>query len=407
MKQRGLTQTKTAEGITRAANSNSTRNISNQRLGHPILRLQRTIGNRAVQRLIKSQTASMEAAHGCSDGVSSGLPVGDVVSGGLSSPGQPLDGGIRSFMEARFGFDFGSVRIHTDPLAAVSSEGINAKAYTIGQDVVFGPGKYSPGSSEGKKLIAHELAHVVQQFGATSVGGQLEISNPWDQSERAADEIAEQVVDSNDGSNSGTADAYLTSENPAAEAAPMPRVSRQSEDDNQESSGGGGLLDVLSSFAGPALEVTGDVADALGVPGVGTLTSAIGTTRDAPEAAQGDLGAIAKTAIGLLNTTASVGEFGLAEAGGTALSALPEAAAAGELGTLGMAGPVGAVAGAGLAGWETGKGLDKLSNYVGQQITGDKKGDYSISGGIASGLMNTLGPQPGLWLADHLPSWMQ
>jgi hypothetical protein len=66
-------------------------------------------------------------------------------------------------MEPRFGHDFSKVRVHTDTNAAESSRSVNALAYTIGQDVVFGVGQYAPHTDSGKKLIAHELTHVVQQ----------------------------------------------------------------------------------------------------------------------------------------------------------------------------------------------------------------------------------------------------
>ncbi|MCI5157892.1 MAG: DUF4157 domain-containing protein [Candidatus Electrothrix sp. AUS1_2] len=81
----------------------------------------------------------------------------------LSSPGQPLDAGTRSFMEPRFGQDFSGVRVHTDRLAAESARAVNARAYTVGRDVVFGEGQYVPGADEGRGLIAHELVHVGQQ----------------------------------------------------------------------------------------------------------------------------------------------------------------------------------------------------------------------------------------------------
>ncbi|WLE98056.1 MAG: DUF4157 domain-containing protein [Candidatus Electrothrix communis] len=81
----------------------------------------------------------------------------------LSSSGQPLDAGTRSFMEPRFGQDFSGVRVHTDGQAAESARAVNARAYTVGRDVVFGEGEYVSGSSEGRRLMAHELAHVGQK----------------------------------------------------------------------------------------------------------------------------------------------------------------------------------------------------------------------------------------------------
>ena len=77
--------------------------------------------------------------------------------------GQSLPESVQAFFEPRFGQDFSQVRIHTDSQASESANAVNALAYTIGQDVVFGGGQYSPGTESGKKLIAHELTHVVQQ----------------------------------------------------------------------------------------------------------------------------------------------------------------------------------------------------------------------------------------------------
>jgi hypothetical protein len=81
----------------------------------------------------------------------------------LGSSGQPLDASTRNFMEARFGHDFGRVRVHTDARAAESARAVNAEAYTVGRDVVFGPGWYVPETAAGRELLAHELTHVIQQ----------------------------------------------------------------------------------------------------------------------------------------------------------------------------------------------------------------------------------------------------
>ena len=81
----------------------------------------------------------------------------------LSSPGRPLDPATRAFMEPRFGHDFSGVRVHTDASAADSARAVNALAFTAGPHVVFGSNQYAPGTAEGKRLLAHELTHVVQQ----------------------------------------------------------------------------------------------------------------------------------------------------------------------------------------------------------------------------------------------------
>jgi hypothetical protein len=81
----------------------------------------------------------------------------------LRGGGQPMSAPVRSFYESRLGADFSQVRIHTGNSAAETAQAIQARAFTVGTDVVFGPGEYSPHTGEGARLLAHELVHVVQQ----------------------------------------------------------------------------------------------------------------------------------------------------------------------------------------------------------------------------------------------------
>jgi Domain of unknown function (DUF4157) len=81
----------------------------------------------------------------------------------LGSSGQPLDASTRGFFEERLGHDLSAVRIHTGTVAERSARALNARAYTVGTDVIFGKNQFSPSTSQGRRLIAHELAHVVQQ----------------------------------------------------------------------------------------------------------------------------------------------------------------------------------------------------------------------------------------------------
>lgn len=87
----------------------------------------------------------------------------------LQGGGQPLPGSARSFFEPRIGADFSNVRVHNDTRAARAAQSVNARAFTLGHDVVFGAGEYSPETSSGRKLLAHELTHVVQQSGGFNV----------------------------------------------------------------------------------------------------------------------------------------------------------------------------------------------------------------------------------------------
>jgi len=86
-----------------------------------------------------------------------------LVDQALNASGSPLDKDTRSYMEERFGYDFSSVKIHTGSVAAKSAGSINALAYTSGSNIVFNQNQYSPETEGGKRLLAHELTHVVQQ----------------------------------------------------------------------------------------------------------------------------------------------------------------------------------------------------------------------------------------------------
>lgn len=116
--------------------------------------LQQTIGNRAVEQMMQ---------------LGQGALLGDrnrrmsIVQSVIKSIGQPLDPAVRASMENSFDHDFSQVRVHTDAKAAESAQKLNARAYTIGLDLVFGAGQYAPETKRGQHVLAHELAHVVQQ----------------------------------------------------------------------------------------------------------------------------------------------------------------------------------------------------------------------------------------------------
>jgi hypothetical protein len=86
----------------------------------------------------------------------------------LASPGTPLEPALRKDMEQRFGHDFSRVRVHSSAAAQQSARDVNAHAYTVGHNIVFGTGRFAPGTHDGLRLIAHELTHVVQQAEQTS-----------------------------------------------------------------------------------------------------------------------------------------------------------------------------------------------------------------------------------------------
>ncbi|USH01701.1 DUF4157 domain-containing protein [Grimontia kaedaensis] len=98
----------------------------------------------------------------------------DIVHQALGEKGRPLDNETQSFMSSRFGYNFSSVRVHTSRLAGLSAEAIGANAYTSGNHIVFSPQQYAPGTDVGKRLIAHELTHVIQQQNASATTGKIQ-----------------------------------------------------------------------------------------------------------------------------------------------------------------------------------------------------------------------------------------
>jgi len=112
----------------------------------------------------------------------------------LHSPGHALEAGARSYFEPRFGSDLSRVRVHTDAEAAESARAVDAHAYTVGSHIVFGKGLYQPGTSSGRHLLAHELAHTMQSPETGGILRPLSIAPVDDPSERAADHAASAVM---------------------------------------------------------------------------------------------------------------------------------------------------------------------------------------------------------------------
>jgi hypothetical protein len=123
----------------------------------------------------------------------------------LRTPGQPLDMETRAFMEPRFGHDFSHVRVHTHGPAAESARAVNALAYTVGRDIVFGAGQFAPTTNAGRRLLAHELTHTVQQAnGAAGIQQQLSIGAVDDTFEQQASRM-EHLISTGD---SGKGNAF-------------------------------------------------------------------------------------------------------------------------------------------------------------------------------------------------------
>jgi hypothetical protein len=152
------------------------------RMTDPALRLQRKCGCGGATSSGESCEAcaspSMQLQRRAAPGPDSRIKVPDIVHDVLRSPGHALNHDTRGFFEGRFGQDFSHVRVHTDDRAAKSAQAVNALAYTVGNDVVFGAGQYAPNSYLGQKLLAHELTHVTQNGSEVAGGRQLEVRSP-------------------------------------------------------------------------------------------------------------------------------------------------------------------------------------------------------------------------------------
>jgi hypothetical protein len=136
------------------------------RMPEPLIHDQAVAGNAEGSLCREEEEASIQAKR--ADGqISKSSPTMAVQKHIASSEGVPLPQSTRDSFESRFGYDFSQVRIHADFQAAEATQAINARAFTIGRDVVFAKGQFSPQTDSGRKLLAHELTHVVQQQGGS------------------------------------------------------------------------------------------------------------------------------------------------------------------------------------------------------------------------------------------------
>jgi hypothetical protein len=121
------------------------------------------------------------------------LPI-DVGLRAAGRPGAPLPAAVRAFFEPRFGVDFGSVRVHTGGEAADAARALEARAYTVGQNIVFAVGEYAPSTPPGRRLLAHELTHTIQQARASASGAPVTVTRPDAPAEIEADRAADTVA---------------------------------------------------------------------------------------------------------------------------------------------------------------------------------------------------------------------
>jgi hypothetical protein len=151
-----------------------------------LFELQRTIGNRAVQRLVGQRK------------VDGPTELDDETADRINkerSGGSPLDDGAMNSLGSTLGHDFSKVRVHTSSEAADLNKKLNARAFTTGQDIFFQEGAYTPETSSGKELLVHELTHVVQQStGMVGGGNRMTVNLPDDIYEQQADAAAHSAL---------------------------------------------------------------------------------------------------------------------------------------------------------------------------------------------------------------------
>jgi hypothetical protein len=185
-----MTQTACRVGDRPCARAHATRldraTISrSSRAKYSLLHLQKSFGNRYVQRVmaLHRKVAAGADVH----------PEVEECIQGARGGGQRIDGQVRTRMESAFGSDFGGVRVHTDTRADALNQTLNARAFTTGQDIFFRQGAYNPGGSSGRELLAHELTHVVQQ-NRDEIQTKLTVGQPGDRYEQEADSVARAVI---------------------------------------------------------------------------------------------------------------------------------------------------------------------------------------------------------------------
>ena len=148
--------------------------------------------NRRVRRMSQEAASTQNSERGTR--ISERFRGSPIVHDVLHATGQPLNAATRAYMEPRFGHDFSKVRVHTDAEAAESASAVNAQAYTVGRDMVFGSRQYMPGTKMGDLLIAHELTHVIQQSRSSLSLQPQSISLPGDALKHEADAAAKQAT---------------------------------------------------------------------------------------------------------------------------------------------------------------------------------------------------------------------
>ena len=276
---------------------------------HPVMQLQRSLGNRAIQRLIENarrpvQRAALASREESDDPAE--VQGFKAQLGQRQGLGTPLPEQARAFLEPRLGIDLNSVRVHTGGEAHKLAGAVNATAFTTGTDIFFRDGAYNPSSSEGMHLLTHEVTHVLQQSlgpvaGNPVEGSEIAISDPADQFEQEADKVAGQVM-------AISPSQEYAGDTPSAPASdPGLSTSVQREEDDDWWSGIGDVVGDVGSFIASGAESVVDAgADVAGDVG-SALASGAETVWDVGSNLVGEAGsAIAAGADTVVNTGSEV-----------------------------------------------------------------------------------------------------
>lgn len=379
------------------------------RTNHPIYTLQARVGNRAVARSLAARAPTSEYV----------LPevgaAGGVVSNRLATRiyqslgrGATLSPSRQATLEAEFGASLDDVRIHTGAEADMLARQVSARAFTLGRDIFFS----QDAGPDDSRLLTHEITHVVQQASAPSpTGGELVVGPADDALEHEAERAASQSAEAA----------------PASASAPQVQRGFWDEMNPGNLAGilgfGGSLVQAGAEMANTPLArlagtTAGEMTSVPGLTGLGGITSAIGLVtgtqdmlnEDKPwyERIVGGMSA-ASGATGLAGTAGELlfGTSALSAGGATGLTASAGTALTGGLGLGAAIGSAGAVLGAGAAGYGAGRLLDEGVGALGQWISGDEEGDYTISGGFAGGMTAIDQALTPLWADEDAPAYTQ
>ncbi|HEU4324844.1 MAG TPA: DUF4157 domain-containing protein, partial [Roseiflexaceae bacterium] len=198
-----------------------------------------------VQRAASSHDGGLETS-----------PAVDASIAQMQGGGQPLPSGERSFFENRFGHDFSQIRIHADTHAAQTAQSLNARAFTVGNDIAFDAGEYQPGTSSGRHLLTHEMTHTIQQTGGVAT---KRVQRKEDQPEQAEEAPEEEAPEQSPADLVALAQQTLTEDEVSAqavapvEAQPVELPETQIEDQGGGGgAGGGGVADAAPAEAAKA-----------------------------------------------------------------------------------------------------------------------------------------------------------